>query len=363
VIFERRVTDDLPLVWQDKNLKEIKSIKPGSTITIQYTHGAGLDQPLSLIRTETGDSIYTVRVGIYPYWDLEVKGKRTGIPQQVFLHRNSRGDVFTATGMNGAECCTNAFFPGDEQKNAHFSIFGIPAFYRNASAWYGSLVTGSIDQSGLKYMRNRYYNPETGQFTQPDPIGIAGGLNVYGYAAGDPVNYRDPFGLKVCAENSRLRRGIEDGINATINWDEDGCVSDLNNMVMHGGSEWRDNQDIFSLMVSSMYVFSVKTGYCTSGKSCFDPGTREARLNLNDSSSSGGFGQSYAPCGFWANITLSVPRYNDAQLIVHELLGHGGGMVGPTGRANGNHTSGRNSPTFAAENRYNRAVGRMERCR
>ena len=28
-----------------------------------------------------------------------------------------------------------------------------------------------------------------------DPIGIAGGANVYGFAGGDPINYRDPFGL------------------------------------------------------------------------------------------------------------------------------------------------------------------------
>lgn len=34
-----------------------------------------------------------------------------------------------------------------------------------------------------------------GLFTQPDPIGLAGGLNTYGYAGGDPVNYSDPFGL------------------------------------------------------------------------------------------------------------------------------------------------------------------------
>jgi RHS repeat-associated protein len=33
------------------------------------------------------------------------------------------------------------------------------------------------DASGQQYMRNRYYDPATGQFTQPDPIGIAGGLN------------------------------------------------------------------------------------------------------------------------------------------------------------------------------------------
>jgi hypothetical protein len=28
-----------------------------------------------------------------------------------------------------------------------------------------------------------------------DPIGIAGGLNVYGFANGDPITYSDPFGL------------------------------------------------------------------------------------------------------------------------------------------------------------------------
>ena len=32
--------------------------------------------------------------------------------------------------------------------------------------------------------------------TQEDPIGLAGGLNLYGYGAGDPVNNADPFGLK-----------------------------------------------------------------------------------------------------------------------------------------------------------------------
>jgi uncharacterized protein RhaS with RHS repeats len=34
-----------------------------------------------------------------------------------------------------------------------------------------------------------------GWFTQIDPIGLAGGLNLYGFAGGDPVNFSDPFGL------------------------------------------------------------------------------------------------------------------------------------------------------------------------
>lgn len=33
-----------------------------------------------------------------------------------------------------------------------------------------------------------------GPVTQEDPIGIAGGLNLYGYANGDPINFSDPFG-------------------------------------------------------------------------------------------------------------------------------------------------------------------------
>jgi uncharacterized protein RhaS with RHS repeats len=35
----------------------------------------------------------------------------------------------------------------------------------------------------------------SGPFTQRDPIGLAGGINQYGYVGGDPVNYADPFGL------------------------------------------------------------------------------------------------------------------------------------------------------------------------
>lgn len=37
-------------------------------------------------------------------------------------------------------------------------------------------------------------------FTQEDPIGLAGGLNLYGFAGGDPVNFSDPFGL--CPDGS-----------------------------------------------------------------------------------------------------------------------------------------------------------------
>jgi len=56
-----------------------------------------------------------------------------------------------------------------------------------------------------------------GLFTQEDPIGIAGGLNLYGYAGGDPINFSDPFGLCVdeddtCREMVKFLRGFDSDV-------------------------------------------------------------------------------------------------------------------------------------------------------
>jgi len=41
----------------------------------------------------------------------------------------------------------------------------------------------------------RYYDPRLGRFLQPDPIGQAGGVNLYAYVGNDPLNLTDPSGL------------------------------------------------------------------------------------------------------------------------------------------------------------------------
>ncbi|WP_314915203.1 RHS repeat-associated core domain-containing protein [Pseudomonas helleri] len=49
-------------------------------------------------------------------------------------------------------------------------------------------------ETGLHYNRYRYYDPQVGRFISKDPIGFAGGLNVYAYAP-NSVGWVDPFGL------------------------------------------------------------------------------------------------------------------------------------------------------------------------
>lgn len=49
-------------------------------------------------------------------------------------------------------------------------------------------------ETGLHYNRHRYYDPECGQFTTQDPIGLMGGLNNYQYVP-NPVSWVDPLGL------------------------------------------------------------------------------------------------------------------------------------------------------------------------
>lgn len=49
--------------------------------------------------------------------------------------------------------------------------------------------------NGLEFMRARFYSAPRGNFLNPDPIGLEGGLNVYRYAGNSPVQLIDPEGL------------------------------------------------------------------------------------------------------------------------------------------------------------------------
>jgi hypothetical protein len=56
-------------------------------------------------------------------------------------------------------------------------------------------------------MRARYYSPELRRFINADPIGFAGGMNMFTYAGGDSINQLDPFGLSTVRIATRDQSG------------------------------------------------------------------------------------------------------------------------------------------------------------
>jgi RHS repeat-associated protein len=75
--------------------------------------------------------------------------------------------------------------------------FGYQTYGESPSTTSSFRYTGQrIDpETGLYYYRGRMYSTVLGRFPQPDPIGYAGGSNLYAYVGNDPLNRFDPSGL------------------------------------------------------------------------------------------------------------------------------------------------------------------------
>lgn len=77
------------------------------------------------------------------------------------------------------------------------------------SGWFGWRQAGGVKNSegydagrqessdvpAVSFFRNRVYDQQAGRWTQEDPTGVAGGVNLYQYSGNNPVSYSDPFGL------------------------------------------------------------------------------------------------------------------------------------------------------------------------
>ncbi|WP_339505611.1 RHS repeat domain-containing protein, partial [Pseudomonas sp. RL_105y_Pfl2_101] len=57
-------------------------------------------------------------------------------------------------------------------------------------------------ETGLHFNTFRFYDPDVGRFTTPDPIGLAGGANLYQYAP-NPLGWIDPWGWAPCGSTTK----------------------------------------------------------------------------------------------------------------------------------------------------------------
>jgi RHS repeat-associated protein len=78
----------------------------------------------------------------------------------------------------------------------NYTPFGQPEVNGDASENPFMFTGREWDEgTGLYYYRLRYQSPMLGRFISEDPIGLAGGINMYAYVGNSPLNWRDSHGL------------------------------------------------------------------------------------------------------------------------------------------------------------------------
>jgi RHS repeat-associated protein len=121
----------------------------------RYTHGPGIDEPLAAVRRH----------------------------HTRFFHADVLGSVIALTGSHGHPI-----------RHYRYSAFGIPEDHRWDSQPYRFTGREWDRETGIYYYRARYYDPTRARFVTEDPIGLVGGINLYGYALNNPLLYTDPDG-------------------------------------------------------------------------------------------------------------------------------------------------------------------------
>ncbi|MGE0315708.1 MAG: DUF6765 family protein [Lautropia sp.] len=117
--------------------------------------------------------------------------RRDGTQRLLAIHTDHRGAPIAMTDEHGRV-----------RWRAELSATGLATIGSadTAGAWHPTLdlrLPGQIHdaETGLHDNHHRTYDPHTGRFLQPDPLGYPDGPDAYAYARGDPINATDPSGL------------------------------------------------------------------------------------------------------------------------------------------------------------------------
>ncbi|MGC4073935.1 MAG: RHS repeat-associated core domain-containing protein [Nibricoccus sp.] len=120
------------------------------------------------------------------FWNSDVllmiqDGSETYLPGY-----DGNGNLTTLMKANGVIAAAYEYSPYGELLRAEGSYAT-----QNPFRWSGQWTD---DESSLVCYGLRYYNPGAGRFINRDPIGEAGGINLYAFVANNPVNTRDILG-------------------------------------------------------------------------------------------------------------------------------------------------------------------------
>jgi RHS repeat-associated protein len=130
-----------------------------------------------------------------------------------YFHNDHLGTPQVLTDGNGSIAWRAVYTPFGE---AVISVATVENPFRFPGQYYDQ-------ETGLHYNYFRYYDPITGRYITPDPIGLEGGINLFAYVAGNPIRHTDPKGLAVpvaiaigaCLANPACARAVLAGGAAT----------------------------------------------------------------------------------------------------------------------------------------------------
>lgn len=135
---------------------------------------------------------YSIRVGGNGIDEHLGIAQGFGAGALLYLHQASDGSVLAATDESGL------------REGYAYSGYGTATFFDGSGATIPQSSIGNrflfqgqlYDPTVRGYaMRAREYRPDVGRFLSPDPIGVAGGENLYAFVLGKPLAFADPFGL------------------------------------------------------------------------------------------------------------------------------------------------------------------------
>jgi RHS repeat-associated protein len=126
-----------------------------------------------------------------------------------------------------------------------YGTFGEPQGASGSSGQPLRFAARELDATaGLYYVRARWYDAGMGRFISEDPIGLAGGINNYAYAANDPVNLRDPTGL--CPPSICLPPVVVTGRARTSHWADGFLTSGIDeSFSLFGGQDGSPHHRMF----------------------------------------------------------------------------------------------------------------------
>ena len=213
--------------WNARN--QLASLSGGAVASFQYD---ALGRRIG--KTVAGSATGFLHDGINPVQEL------TGsTPKANLLTGLGVDEIFSRTDASGARhLLTDALGStlaltdgaGAVQTSYSYEPYGKTTVSGTASSNSFEYTGRENDSTGLYFYRARYYNPGLQRFVSEDPIGLAGGPNVYGYVGGNPLSRVDPMGLDwIYSQSTGGLSRIDGGVSNPVATGYAGNGSNLNN--------------------------------------------------------------------------------------------------------------------------------------